>query len=419
MDLATRKRLYNLCRPEEPLAPDDPRCVDVDALPGNVRGGRWADALADRLLGSPRPVCALCTAQHGAGLTTELRRLAARLEDLSNQRWLVVHIDSAQVIDLASPVHAADLLLALLQRAEEAVTAATGAPAKEPLRRFRRWLDPAAPPGRWFAGEHPAESLRANPQARARFHAEVEPELSAFVNEVRSELVLLNEAARRAGHAGLVVLFDGLTRLTGLSTNFREVLDSVERAFLPGEPTTTLPIHVAWTVPSALLLRPRLVLHPLPLIALSEASGGRRAAGHAAGLEILRRRVPEATLSDLFGADSWAARVDQLLEASGGSPREMVALLQACLAAPSLDDAAFTRLLAQRRDPQQAAVSVSELPLLARIHQTRTLAPSDAAERAMAERLLTSGLVLRYQDDEPWYELSPALRSLPGVTAAR
>jgi hypothetical protein len=97
----------------------------------------------------------------------------------------------------------------------------------------------------------------------------------------------------------------------------------------------------------------------------------------------------------------------------------MVALLQACLAASSLDGTAFTRVLAQRRDPQQAAVSASELPLLARIHQTRTLAPAGAAERAMAERLLTSGLVLRYQNDEPWYELAPVLRSLPGVMAAR
>jgi hypothetical protein len=181
----------------------------------------------------------------------------------------------------------------------------------------------------------------------------------------------------------------------------------------------TLPIHVVWTAPSALLLRPRLALHLLPLIALSEPAGGRRAAGHAAGIEIVRRRVPEATLADLFGAAAWPARVDQLLEASGGSPREMVALLQACLAAPSLDDAAFTRLLAQRRDPQQAAVSASELALLARIHQNRTIAPTDAAEHSMAERLLASGLVLRYQNDKPWYELSPALRSLPGVTAAR
>jgi hypothetical protein len=46
VDLATRKRLFNLCDPREILAPDDEPNVDVDSLPGAVRGRRWVEVLA-------------------------------------------------------------------------------------------------------------------------------------------------------------------------------------------------------------------------------------------------------------------------------------------------------------------------------------------------------------------------------------
>ena len=40
VDRETKKRLYNACNPDEPLAPDDPRNVDVDALGTPVPAGR-------------------------------------------------------------------------------------------------------------------------------------------------------------------------------------------------------------------------------------------------------------------------------------------------------------------------------------------------------------------------------------------
>ena len=129
MDVATRKRLYNLCRPDEPLALSDPRFVDLDSLPAQVRGGLFASALAERILTATQPVCALVTAQRGAGLSTELRRLAAQLADPAGPNLLVAHIDAADTFDLTSTIHIADLLLALVQRVEKAVDAARATPA--------------------------------------------------------------------------------------------------------------------------------------------------------------------------------------------------------------------------------------------------------------------------------------------------
>lgn len=173
MDRATRRKLYNLCDPDEALDPSDPRCVDVDGLPGDVRGVRWAEAIAQRIELSDRAVCELITGLPGTGITTELLRLATRLRDEQNANLLVVHIDALEVLDFSSPIETPDVLLAVLQRTEEAVAEASGTPAKERLQGLRRWLAAAESEGGRAPAERPAESLRASPNARARFRARV------------------------------------------------------------------------------------------------------------------------------------------------------------------------------------------------------------------------------------------------------
>ncbi len=83
MDRARRKQLYNACKPEESLAPDDPRNVQLDAFgePGTrPRGVIWAERLASAIELSDGPVFMLFTGLPGSGKTTELRRLMSLLE---------------------------------------------------------------------------------------------------------------------------------------------------------------------------------------------------------------------------------------------------------------------------------------------------------------------------------------------------
>ncbi|WP_437307922.1 hypothetical protein [Sorangium sp. So ce388] len=420
MDRTTRRKYYNLCDPEEALAPSDPRCVDVDALAGGARGARWAAALAQGIELSDRPVCELFTGLPGAGVTTELLRLAARLRDGQGANLLVVHIDAHEVLDFSRPIETPEVLLAVLQRTEEAVAAATESPMKERLRRLQRWLAAAEPEGGWASDERPAESLRASPDARARFHTRVAPELSRFVDEVRDELVLLNERARRGGRSGVVVILDGLEKLRGMSANRREVLDSVERVLVRGAPATTLPVHVVLTTPPALTLRLDGPVRFLPMIAVADRDGRRNEQGYAAALEIVRRRVPDEILDDIFGAEAQAGHIEQMIHTSAGCPRDVVRLLRDCIAAQPLREAEFRRSLAEVGEAQLSLVPESAIPLLSRIHRTKALAPTGPEEREILERLLSDGVLLRYQQDgEVWYDVLPAVRRLPGVSTER
>lgn len=418
MDRATRKRFYNLCDPAEPLAPGDERYADVDAL--GVRGASWIEEVARRIELESRPVCELVTSPAGAGITTEMRRLAARLE--SGAGLLTVHIDADRVVDLWAPIDVADLLLAVLERTEQAVAARAGKPPPpEPMRRLRNWfLSPALEAASKTRSAGMMELLRDAPQAREKMRARVDADRSRFLSEIRDELTLLDDEARRLGRAGIAVLFDGLEKLSGTTSELAKVLDSVERVFGRDASAMSLPVHVFYTLPFALLLRldGRAPLRVLPMIALTDREGRRREVGFQAVQAIVERRAPGPILDELFGPKQRAARVDQLIASSGGSPQQMVRLLQSILAASSLDGPRFVRLLAMDAEWLRLGIPESEAAWLARVHRSKTLDAASVAESRAAEWMLARGAVLPYRSHEAWFDVHPAVLRAPAVLAA-
>jgi hypothetical protein len=147
--------------------------------------------------------------------------------------------------------------------------------------------------------------------------------------------------------------------------------------------------------------------------------GGKpRAAGFEAARAIVRRRVPDDALDELFGATSREARVRELIAWSGGYPREIVRLLQNAIAEPALDEALFRRLLSSAGDEYRRTVLGSAYPFLARVHVEKPhQLLEDEAQREMVDRLLQNNVVLGYADDETWFDVHPAVLTIPGVAA--
>jgi hypothetical protein len=419
VNLATRKRLFNLCDPREPLAPDDPRNVDVDTLDGSVRGRSSVDALATPIELAVRPVTLLFTGQPGSGVTTELRRLAARLGHKTGANLLAVRIDAAEVLDLHSALDVPDVLFALLEQTDAAVAGAEGKPViAGALRRFQKWFADFSVEASGAEDRLPVSTiLRTKPHARAAFRARVAAELSQFLAEVRSELILLDGRAKRQGHVGLVVVFDGLDRLRGTSATWKDVLTSAEDVFDRNFSHLELPVHVVYTVPSALVFRLKTPVHFLPQIALFDRGGQSSAAGFEAGRQLVRRRVSDANLTDLFGsqADAW---IDQLLAQSGGNPGAIVRLLQNVVAEDPLDEQLFERVLSMGGDEYRRMVPAGAYPWLARVHVEKTLPSQGEEHRESAEQMLSNGALLRYQDDAAWFDVHPAVLRIPGIEEA-
>ncbi len=406
MDFAARKHLYNLINPDEPLDPSDPRNVDIDSLPGNVRGGNFVDDLVRKIVLADAPTCTFVTAQRGAGLTTELRRLDSRISAQDGAHLIVVHVAAEEFVDMSSPLHSADLLFAIWARTEEVVTKTIGKPISDHTRRFWKWLTQTevhvtdvSLPG-LVAGL--VATAQWEPQTLQTMRGRFESDRLRILDEIRSELVLLQDRVKHAGYGGLVVIVDGLNRLHGLSTNRTEVMNSAERVYAQEIPQWRLPIPIVMTTPSVMLLRPNLHIEFLSYIPWGAELDGKAT---TAILRILRGRMRDFEFDQIFGNDRAIDRWGILSNTSAGCIGDMLRLLRECLLVDAMDEAKFQRVISQFCDRWRRLATRDVLHALVEVHRTGSL---ESMDRAMAEEAMSSHFVVRYAFDGR-FRVHPAL----------
>jgi hypothetical protein len=442
---------YNLCNPDEALPPHDARNVDLDAMGPKdalVRGQNWAGTLANivrRAQGSvanppkqlAQPVCRIFTALPGSGKSTELLRLAEHLrKSVHGRRFLPVYIDAEEVLDLTSPVDVPDVRLATLLKVTQAVSREEGV-EQDKVDAVGEGV--VARVWRTFTGIDPAKAelgmnlglvsaklvadMKANPSLRGQVRNHVAAQLTTFNESIDTELRALNARAQAQGFVGIVVLFDSLEKLRGISSNWSAVLDSAERIFADGARYLRLPIHVIYTIPPAVFLRlndPSVLF--MPMIKLRDRAGTPFQPGMDAALELVRRRIPEPMLADLFGKEQVADRLRRLIEWSGGYPREIIRLLQTLLTEDESDyplgDKAFRRLLSSAGDSYRRIISNTAVDWLAKVAVLHDISIEDDDHRETVDHMLSNNIVLRYQNETEWFDVHPAVREDRRVLAA-
>jgi hypothetical protein len=381
MDPASRRLYYNRCHPFDTLDPGDDRYVDIDAIDPDhpVRGDDWVRHLAERIVLSDRPVYELFTGLPGSGKSTELRRLVQRLQ--AQHQLLPVLIDGEAAIDLSNPIDIPDIYFAILHHTDAKVLelegkSATAAMHEGYLLRFWNWIatTDVTLKGAEFAVKDAAKlvvELKDRPSLRAQVRQAVAAHLPRFLDEVHEELRLLEQRAIRLGFSGLAVIFDSLEKLRGTSTNWNAVMESAERVFGGGASYLRLPVHVLYTIPTALIVRLRLdSVHFLPMIKLRQRDGTRFDHGVDAAYMLATHRVPEKALREIFGEQT-EKRLKRLIDWSGGYPREIVRLLQLYVGTPMerwpLANSDFERVLNQITDDYRKMIGMDSYEWLARV----------------------------------------------------
>lgn len=445
MERAQLQELYARCDPYEVLPADDAdRYVDVDDVavdreahdPETLRPRRyaWINRIAKKfeLSGTPRQL--LLTGLPGSGKSTELQRVAARLARVDGARLYPVWIDAEQVLDLDQPIDVGNLVLTIIAETERAVlelerldNSSAKLGHEGPLERLWNFLwnttlesakNEVAFPGVASFGV----KLKTDPSLREQVRVAVAARTTEFLAQAREHMKQLETRVRKyevAGqreheYAGVIVLFDSLEKLRGFTHNYVAVIDSAEVVMSKGAQQINLGVHALYTVPIAVARRIEGV-QLMPLIKIRDRDTSQL---FAPGVEALRRivhkRVPLEALEQIFGVDH-ERRVTELIERSGGYPRELVTLLREALEEDAfpITDAAFRRLLANRADEYKRKIPSTEaLELLRQIRRERgpLIGPDDRPD--LMESLLTRSLVFVYQNDEEWSDINPALASL-------
>lgn len=433
MDFEQQKALYNACRPAEALNPGDPRYVALDELgdPDHlVRGEDWVAGLARAFEFSSEPVRMLFTGLPGSGKSTELKRLAKRLEDAKRANLLPAVIAAEDVFDLSSPIDIPDILFAILDGVERELLSREGKDSKQAmgegvLTRIWSYLtrtDIDLGKGELSVPEvgKLVVEMKTRPTLRARVRTAVGNQLARIMDETTEELNAMIGRAKKLGCENIVVIFDSLERLRGVSSNWGDVLDSAERVFSGGAPYLKLPIHALYTVPTALVSRRRFEqVRFIPMIKLHDRKGDAFKAGFDAAYEIITHRVPAPALRELLG-EQLDVRMRKLIAWSGGYPRELIRLVQSMIAIERwpLSDSAFARILNEVGDQYRKLIPASAFPWLAQVATEKYFTLETDEHRSIADQMLLNNVVLRYLNDEDWFELHPAVREIPGVVEA-
>ncbi len=433
MDFKTRKKYYNLCNPYEYLEPEDERNVDLDAFGQKegrlVRGINWADRLMQEIMLSDKPVFKLLTCLPGTGMTTVLKILAKRLFDRDGADLFPVFIDAEDIIDLASPVEAADIILAVIYSVEKSILAQVGGPSEKALdegyfKRLLNWLentDPAMGKGDFSipsAGRLVFE-MKNRPGLRQRIRNTIASHFSTFLADANNELKTRNyHISRKFSQNGIIVIFDSLEKLKGITSNRNEVVESAEKIFSGNAPYVRLPVHALYTVPLGLYTRiPGMDF--LPMIRVYDKDNEPYEPGIEAVRELVRRRLPDNILEEIFGTEA-QERLDRLILRSGGYPRDILVMLQECIIRNNypIYNRTFEQIIARTTDGYLTTIPEEAFDWLAKIAKSKTFFIENENHRKLVDFMLANCSVFRYLDDDAWFDLHPAVYQIPGVQKA-
>lgn len=415
-----------LCNPVEPLDPTEDLSLRVDLDP--VRGGNRLDPIVRiiRRLGAAASSLQFVSGHIGAGKTTELRRLHARLRsEPPNARPTVLMLDATPLVE-TSDIDLEDLLVALWRKMldedlgaalpvlttlwkEDArkflVSQATGAP--EFLRVMLNKLPEVPKDGLGKLAD--ALKFQPNEQRRA---------LRQLIGSISDVLIRgLNRALEvvRANAAGPVVLI--IDNLEKVSAARRDVVEHLYlerlRALLDLQAhlIITAPLFLVYSSAGATLTanygREPTVLPMVRVARRRSEGGGEDPRGVDAMAEVLARRVD---FNALFTEGGEAAR--RIAAASGGSIRHALTMLEAAINEqddPPITAASVDRGIRLLQEDRERAVPEEWLKTLAEVHRTNRF-PADCKVETQRE-MLRGLVVLEYQngDPSPYFDVHPLI----------
>lgn len=429
MDFATRQFCYNRLNPEEVLKPDNPLNFDLDKeSDGEARGGMWVDALFRKI--------ALCgsgalgqrerlffTGLPGSGKTTELLRLKDRLEREGN--CLVAFVDAYEHLNLHDELNVFDVISLATYAVERAVLEAEGRSPDDAgrqdsfLARFWRLLNTEGELSKVEASVSGFKffvSLKDDKTLRERVHLTISSSFSRFKKEASDTLKLLDDRAKTAGKSGgVVVIVDSLEKIHGYD-NHDKVIESAVRIFGLGAPDLRLPVHAIFTVPAELYTRTHVEAKFFPMIKIRTRNDQPYPEGLQAAKQLVFKRIEQAHLASLFGPQ-WEEKLVKLINHSGGYLRDILRMLREAVAAANdvLSERAFARILNDCADRYRSLVTRADFDWLAKVACHKTLLLDDPEYRTIAGRMLYNDVVLKYQNDESWFDLHPAIMDTPGL----
>ncbi|MCX6073088.1 MAG: hypothetical protein NTY39_02080 [Campylobacterales bacterium] len=419
MTLIDRKKYFNLCDPFVYSDPDGLENVNLDEM--GVRGRDWSDVLSAGIELSDTPICELFTGHRGSGKTTELKKVQRRLEAESGANLLTVYINAEEYVDTSNEIDVTDILSIIVHSTIKEVAVFLDKDPNEVLhdgyfQRLWNWLvttDVAFKEAEFNVTDSAklVFEMKTRPSLRQKIRESIASNFSTFVKDIRDEL-MAQQGKVLPKKAGLLIIFDQLEKLRGLSSNWGDVLKSAEKVFGGDGQYIKLPVHVIYTLPPALATKMHHI-NFLPVIKIKTKEGNLNPKGIEAMRDMALRRIPEASMYELLG-ENWRERLDEIIIHSGGFPRDLMLMLRSALRASSfpISQEAFENIFNDSLNEFKQLIMREDFEWLAKVAKNKVLTLDSDAHSASADRMLSIHAVFQYLNGELWYDVHPAVAKI-------
>jgi hypothetical protein len=417
---------------EEALEPNDPRRVDTrEARSSQKTLNRLARKLGlDLETARFRPVSqkhVLFFGHVGAGKTTELKFYAARLNETGF--ILPVEVDVPGVLD-RNNLQYADLLMAMANALLNALEQQKITLPSKDIKELHSWFEEkivTRQEVQEFAAEiqgtmEAGVTVPLLAKVLAKFstafkaNATYKEELRRVIRNNFTQLAdTFNQLIRGAEAALARKRQKEVVRVLFVVDGTDKLREEDRKRLFVQDTQLLLAVHALaiYTAPIALKYEGGLVGQldadlVLPMVTLQDKNGKRCEAGWRAMREIVLKRADRS----LFETE---ADIEQLVENSGGHPRELLRLLQLCceFAERRIDAAVVKQAITQLAGEYRRLLEPDDYESLARIDR----APMDVGNDEKIRRLLYCLALLEYNDGT-WRRSHPVIRSLKGYQDA-
>ena len=430
VELQDLRRFVKHCDPLLPLEAGDPLYVPLDDVRGTVS---CIDALYRTVALADTESCQLFTGFPGTGKTTELKRLAKRLEDAKDLPTHTIYVNFEEYVDRYAPISITDVMRIIAYCMDRAATIAEGKdPDETPgyLERFFEYMSKTDVElnklGFATYGASLMLELKNNPSFRQKAESALLGRFQQFVSEaqaVMEQAVLRLRNAKGSFAQRVVVIADGLEKFAPLREDQRDTIEaSVETLFLTHRDLLRIPCHAIYTFPLWLRFKTAQLgtsygREPLilPMVKVHTPGGASHDAGIAKMTEMVRRRVE--ALPPIFGADL-VTTLRPIIEASGGYPRDLLRMVRSLLTeivSFPVRPEDTTRVVGELARAYADTIVGTYTDVLARVATTHELPKENAEELALFGYLFERWLILAYRNGEEWYDLHPLVRLAPAV----
>ena len=404
--------LYRKCDPYKYFEIDTDIDLNIDTYNENcsdVRGKCWAKELFKTVKAGDGSTYQLFTGYSGSGKTTELKRVQKMAEDFG---YVVVYINADKFMDPNIEADISDIYNVIVYNSTIEINKLLGVSDNFEDEGYfaklnnllQKEIDLKKVQTKNFVFE-----VKDTSTFREQVRNYIKDNFASFKRDVKQELIRLNDATKDVGKKGLFVILDSMEKNKGISSNYAEVIKASEIIF-SNRDNLDLPLDIIYTVPSYLSERFK-GIEFLPAVKVKDRKNQEFKKGIDTLKELVYYRISREELISIFGKD-YQDVLETIIKFSGGYPRDLLKVLRSLLLEENypVDATVIERVFQHERNDNSELLNTQLKEQLLLVQKEKSL--NNIVDLETKDKMLNNHLILRYMNNDLWFDVHPAVEDL-------